>query len=111
MKNKYYLLPLFLVILLTSCGDGDNVDDKVETKDISRDGSIETIVTTEHLSNTEDVLVTTHRIWKNNILVKETLYRDTIPSLGESMKEVKDEKGNTKEALLKKDYEFYITVK
>ncbi len=111
MKNKYFLLSLFLTALLVSCGDGDSVDDKVETKDISRDGAIETIVTTEHLSNAEDVLVTTHRIWKDNTLVKETLYRDTIPSLGETTKEIKDEKGNTKEALLKKDYEFYITVK
>lgn len=111
MKNSLYFMACTLLLSLTACGDGDNVDDKVQTKDISRDGAIETVVTTEHLSDSTDLLVTTHKIWKNNAVIKETRYTDTLPALGMITGEVKDEKGNTQTAQLKKDYEFYITVK
>jgi predicted nucleic acid-binding protein len=111
MKNALYFVACALLLSLTACGDKENVDDKVQTKDISRDGAIETVVTTEHLSDSTDLLVTTHKIWKNNAVVKETRYVDTLPTLGTMTGEVKDEKGNKQTAQLKKDYEFYITVK
>ena len=100
------------MLTLVACGNKDNSnDDKVQTKDISRDGAIETVVTTEHLNDSTDLLVTSHKIWKNNTMIKETSHTDTLPSLGTMQSEVKDEKGEEKSAILKKDYEFYITVK
>lgn len=101
-----------MVFFVAACENNEkNVDDKVQTKDISHDAAIETVVTTEHFNDSLDVLVTTHKIWKNNVLVKETRYTDTLPALGTVQSEVKDENGNMKNTVLKKDYEFYITVK
>ena len=112
MKYSTILFVFSMMLTLVACGDGEkNIDDKVQTKDISRDGAIETIVTTEHLTDSIDLLVTTHKIWKNNLMIKETSHTDTLPSLGTMQSEVKDEKGEVKNAILKKDYEFYITVK
>ncbi|MDZ7880450.1 MAG: hypothetical protein U5L45_22425 [Saprospiraceae bacterium] len=38
MKNALYFVPCVLLLSLTACGVEKNVDDKVQTKDISRDG-------------------------------------------------------------------------
>lgn len=112
MKYFTVLCVFSMFFFAIACkNDEKNVDDKVQTKDISRDAAIETVVTTEHFNDSLDVLVTTHKIWKSNVMVKETRYTDTLPALGTMQTEVKDENGNMKNAMLKKDYEFYITVK
>ena len=112
MKYSTILFVFSVMLTLVACGNEDNSnDDKVQTKDISRDGAIETVVTTEHLNDSTDLLVTSHKIWKNNLMIKETSHTDTLPSLGTMQSEVKDEKSEVKNATLKKDYEFYITVK
>ncbi len=112
MKYSTILFVFSVMLTLVACNKEEkNNDDKVQTKDISRDGAIETVVTTEHLNDSTDLLVTTHKIWKSNTMIKEIRYADTLPSLGTMQSEVKDEKGEVKNAILKKDYEFYITVK
>lgn len=111
MKYIYKLTALALLLTQIACGGSDNNDDKVQTKDISRDGAIETVVSTTHLTDTTDLMTTTHKIWKNSLLVKEVSYSDTLPALGTMNSDVKDESGNEKNVTLKKDYEFYITVK
>ena len=117
MKN-YLLFTCFLsTFLLISCGDNEDKPtaadtDKVETKDISRDGAIETLLTTTHLDETRDILTTTHQIWKNNVLVNTISHNDTLPSLGVSTNlKAADERGEATTASGNKDYEFYITVK
>ena len=83
MKYSTILFVFSVMLTLVACGDSEkNNDDKVQTKDISRDGAIETVVTTEHLNDSTDLLVTTHKIWKNNLMIKETRHADTLPSLG-----------------------------
>ena len=108
-------LSIFLVFsatLLGSCGDGSvENDDKVETKDISHNGSIETQLTTEHLPDNRDVLVTTHKVWSNGVLASEVRHTDTIPALGNGNVQAADVQGNATTATGQKDYEFYITVK
>jgi hypothetical protein len=97
-----------LVLLpFMACGNKEESDDRVQTKDISKDGAIETMVSTEHLNDTFDIMITTHKIWKNNVQIKEVAYRDTLPALGKTSME--NTEGESK--VVNKDYEFYITVK
>ncbi len=98
MKLNIFTLIFLTWLSFTACGDGEEAaNDKVETKDISRDGAIETIVTTENLGDTAVLLITSHKIWRQNVVIKEVRKVDTLPSLNTLTE--------------KKDYEFYITVK
>ncbi len=108
MKQFFFIL--LLSTSLVSCDDNTN-EDKVETKDISRNGAIESQVTTQHLPDNRDVLITTHKVWKNGVMEREIVHTDTIPSLGTGVLEAADASGNTTQAAGTKDYEFYITVK
>ncbi|KXH83203.1 hypothetical protein AU378_12335 [Chryseobacterium kwangjuense] len=80
-----------------------------EVQDVDKTGSIETVLSVEHL-DTADVLVTKHRIWKDKKLFKEIIKKDTIPSLGDTLVGGEDNDGYDHIAKTKKDYEFFITV-
>jgi hypothetical protein len=114
MKNRFLFLFLFSSLFMASC-DSDETNttdsDKVETKDITRDGSIETLLTTIHLDDSRDVLTTTHKVWKAGVLINTIMHNDTLPALGIGEQKAADEKGEATTATGKKDYEFYITVK
>jgi hypothetical protein len=106
-----YLFILLISTCLTSCDDPNKPsasenEDKVQTV-VNKDGAIETELTTEHLGNGFDLIVTKHRIWNNNLLSKEVIYKDTVRALGKMSSQSNE--GNT--AVVDKDYEFYITVK
>jgi hypothetical protein len=102
MKLFFYMLGL--VLFISSCSKGEQ-DDKV--KEISKEGAIETSFTTQHVNDSLDVLVSLHKVWKNNVLIKTIEKYDTVPSLGMvNMKNEKDVEQN-----VKKDYEIYITIK
>jgi hypothetical protein len=106
MDKKYLYVFFFVIALfLSSCGN----DDKV--KDITRDGAIETIMNVEHISDNKDVIRTTHKIWVKSVLVKTAVHTDTIPSLGIMKTETAITEEVNKQIDVKKDYEFYITVK
>ena len=113
MTRFLTIASLFTVVLFAACGENDEPanDDKVETKDISHDGSIETLLATEHLDSLRDVLITTHKIWKNGVVAAETRHVDTLPALGVTAQQAADANGNATTAVGRKDYEFYITVK
>ena len=103
-KKTIYLLFATLLLLASSCDE-----DKVQ--DLNKDGAIETVMNVEHFSDKLDVVKTTHKIWVKNVLVKTCIHTDTIPSLGISKEQAENNNGETKDIVLKKDYEFYITVK
>jgi len=105
--NKSILHVVFAVSTLAflACNNEDKV------KNVSTNGSIETSITVDHLSDSLDVLISTNLVWIHNTLVKTIVHADTIPSLGVVMEEAENENGETKNVVLKKDYELYITVK
>lgn len=105
-KKLSHIIFLLLAILISSCNE-----EKDKVKEISKDGSIETIMNVEHLANNQDVIRTTHKIWVKNMLVKTAIHTDTIPSLGTTKEEMTISNDVTKQVSAKKDYEFYITVK
>ena len=97
---------LLLALLIFSCNE-----EKDKVKEIAKDGSIETIMNVEHLANNLDLIRTTHKIWVKNVLVKTAVHTDTIPSLGIIQEQMAISNDVTKQVAMKKDYEFYITVK
>jgi hypothetical protein len=108
MNNLLKTMSCLALLAFTACGEEKKGnDDRVQTQDISKDGAIETVVSTEHLNDTFDIMTTTHKIWKNNAIVKEVIYLDTLPALGKTSLE--NTEGESK--VVNKDYEFYITVK
>lgn len=99
-----------LMILLASvfsCNEKEYKEDEVSS--IDKKASIETELSVQHI-DTADVLVTTHKIWKDKKLIKEIVKRDTIASLGDTLMETEDKDGALHKVSTKKDYEFYITV-
>ncbi|PKF75289.1 hypothetical protein ACL0VS_09895 [Chryseobacterium sp. PMSZPI] len=105
-KFKFYFL-LTGVLMLTACTEKEGNEDEVNSVD--KNASIETELSVEHLDST-DVLITKHKVWKKKTLVKELIKRDTIPSLGDTVKTIEDGEGYVRTDKTKKDYEFYITV-
>lgn len=113
MQNK--MKPILLVILaaalsmlLFSCESKENDD---ITRDVNKDGSVETSVHVEHLDSLHDILITHHRVWAKNLEVKTLEYRDTLPALGMGYEDAENKNGDTQPVRLKKDYEIFITVK
>lgn len=100
---------LFLVgsFALIACSNNESKEDEVSN--VNKKAAIETELSVQHLDS-KDILITKHKIWKNDILFKEIVKRDTIPSLGDTIQTVEDEEGNSHVAHTKKDYEFFITV-
>lgn len=99
---------LFLIIVLALCSCKNNED---TVKEVPHDGSVETMITVQHIANSDlDVIVTTNRVWYKNT-EKQFIHQDTIPSLGTIKSEVENEDGNTATVTLPKEYEIYITVK
>lgn len=107
MKNILLLLAVSLsVIALQGCDNNEDV-----TKEVLKDGSIESSLSVVHLTDKLDVLTTTHKVWANGKISKLIVHKDTISSLGMMKTEVETSEGNTSTVPVKKDYEFYITVK
>ncbi|MBB4806790.1 hypothetical protein HNP38_002086 [Chryseobacterium defluvii] len=106
-KIKLGFLLLTGMIALMACSKKKPAEDTVGSVD--KKASIETELSVQHM-DTADVLITKHKIWKNNKLFKEIIKRDTIPSLEDTMMVVGDKDGYEHTAKVKKDYEFFITV-
>lgn len=80
-----------------------------EVNSVDRKASIETQLSVRH-DSASDILITKHKIWKNEQLAKEITTYDTIPSLGDTIIEAAHISGGSATGKAKKDYEFYITV-
>lgn len=106
MSNHKFLAVLS-VLILVSCGGNENPEDQVNQVD--KNGSVETVLSVQH-SDSSDILVTKHRIWKNHRLLREIVKKDTIPALGDTVEVVEDGNGSFQQANIKKEYQFFITV-
>lgn len=110
MKKFLLVLGLFSVAAFASCEDvKEQNDDVVQIP--PHDGSIIINTTVTHLDSTRDLLIMSREVWVKDHTVLDKLIKDTIPSLGTTKQEGEDSDGNTKSVVVKKDYEFYITVK
>ncbi|MEI8074049.1 MAG: hypothetical protein WCH78_04805 [Bacteroidota bacterium] len=112
----YTMKPIVLAILggaallyLISCQDPQPNEDVTNT--VNKSGAIESAVKVEHLDSLHDILVTSHAVWAHDSLIKNIVYRDTLPSLGIHNTYAENQDGDTKAISVKKDYEIYITVK
>ncbi len=106
--RKIQITFLFLGLMsVIACNENEVKSDEVNSVD--KKSSIETQLSVQHI-DTIDILITKHKIWKNNKLFKEIIKRDTIPSLGDTLQVVEDANGEEHNTKVKKDYEFYITV-
>ena len=101
------ILPLILISFLFASCEQKNEDIVAEP---NKDGSIETVVSVKH-DKDFDILTTTHKIWVKNQLDKTIINVDTLKSLGMTTVEGEDPDGYAEKVQVKKDYEFYITVK
>lgn len=102
------ILGVAALLLLFSCEDKQNDD---ITQSVNKNGSIETAVQVEHIDSLRDVLITTHKIWAENQLIKTVFYRDTLPALGTTLATAENADGDRKNVAVKKEYEIFITVK
>ena len=107
LNSKSKLLIVLLAISLFAC----NNENEDLTNAVNKSGSVETAVHVTHLDSLRDELITTHKVWVKNNVFKTVEYRDTLPALGTENTVGENEDGDTKNVLVKKDYEIYITVK
>lgn len=107
MRKFKFCLLIFGLMTAVACEETEEKEDEVQNVD--KKASVETELSVQHI-DTADVLITKHKIWKDNKLFKEIIKRDTIPPLGDSLQMVEDANGNEHNTKVKKDYEFYITV-
>lgn len=98
---------LLLVLAFSSCEEERN-EDVVQQPD--KDGSIETILSVTH-ADSVDILTTTHKVWVKGNLSKTIVKTDTLSALGMINVTAEDKDGHTETKSVKKDYEFFITVK
>ncbi len=106
--TKKFLLVFSLMAALAGCDEEAPPEDVV--KEPSKEASVETQVATSH-GEGFDLVTTTQKIWLQNNIVKTFTHTDTIPSLGRERREIEDENGNTKDTMVAKEYEIYLTAK
>ena len=97
-----------LILLLSACDDNKNED---QAKEVDKKGSIEVSLSTKHLDSLRDLLTTHYTVWRKGVRLREFDKKDTVPSLGTLNTEGENDNGDTKVVTVKKDYEFFVTVK
>ncbi|MDB4927064.1 hypothetical protein [Mucilaginibacter sp.] len=94
------------VLLLSAC---DNNEDQAKTVD--KNGSVEIALSTRHLDSLKDELTTHYTVWRKGAIVREFNKHDTVPGLETFKTEGENDNGDTQNVKVKKDYEFFVTVK
>ena len=105
MKSLLYAA-FALCVFFASCDDDDSKAKEVDTR-----GSVAVTLSTQHIDSLRDLMTTHYVVWKQGLKVKEYDVKDTIPTLGVATTEGEDDNGNTKDMVVPKDYDFFITVK
>ncbi len=106
MKKRIVYLLIFSALGACSSGNEDKVNE------IIKDGSIEEIISINHIDNgSYDVLTTVSNVYNHGSVSYSYVHHDTLPSLGMVKEEGEDGDGNVQTIEVPKDYELYITVK
>ena len=105
---KLYLPIVFALILLISACDDNNED---QSKTVDKTGSVEVSLSTKHIDSLKDELITHYTVWRKGSIVREFTKRDTVPGLETFKTEGENDNGDTQDVKVKKDYEFFVTVK
>ena len=95
-----------LAISLLACNE--EPDDKVRTVD--KNGSVETKIHVNHLTDSLDVMKTENIFWVKNQEVKRVVRLDTIPSLGYIQEKGENSAGEDTTVTVRKNYQIFITV-
>ena len=95
-----------LILFISACTDNDD-----QAKTVDKNGSIEVALSTAHIDSLKDLVTTHYTVWRYGKKVSEFNKRDTVPALGSLYTEGENDNGDTKNIKVKKDYEFYVTVK
>jgi hypothetical protein len=102
----FYVPFIVMLITLTSCTENED-----QTKEVDKTGSVEVTLHTAHLDSLKDLLTTHYIIWNKGVKMREYDVKDTVPALGNTLIEGESDNGDTREASVRRDYEFYVTVK
>jgi hypothetical protein len=102
-----FLLGFAFILLFCACNN-ENSD---QVKQVDKNGSIEVSLSTAHIDSAKDLLTTHYTVWRKGVKVREFDKKDTVPSLGQFTTEGENDNGDTKDVNVKKDYEFFVTVK
>jgi len=105
-----FLSALLIIIYLANLPDTSAADEDQGTV-VDHDGSVETAISVQHADSAHDVVLTSHKVWIRNNEYTTIVYRDTIPTLDSMVTTVENDRGDSKIARLKKDYQIFITVK
>lgn len=106
MKKQLFTVMAIAAIVFTSCEPQN--EDIVKTP--STDGSVEVQISTAS-TDKYDLLTIEKIVWVKGKIQKTHKSVDTIPSLGNTKEIGENEQGETKELVVPKKYELYITVK
>jgi hypothetical protein len=104
---KYILAGALLLGALASCSD-ENED---LTKEVNRNGSVESSIEVSDLDPAHRLLTTRHKVWVHDSVYRTIVYTDTLPALGLERTVAENEDGDEKDVTVNKDYEIFITVK
>ncbi len=97
-----------MVFILITIQCNSEEEQEQPLSNVDKSGSVETVISSKNVKDAV-ILTTKHSIWKDNKKVKDVIYNDTIPQLGDTMIEVESNSGGTK-IKQKKDYKHFITV-
>ncbi len=121
MENsiKKYFKTVFLILsvvlsplFLSSCDDNSEDEEREDrVKTVEKDGSVEVVFNSRKLDETRDIIETKKTFWVKNAKIKEKIELDTVPSLGKIKAEGTDSLGKPLTGEVKKEYEFYVTIK
>ncbi len=113
LKTVFLILSVTIFpIFLSSCDDKTEDEDREDrVKTVEKDGSVEVVFNSKKLDDAHDIIETKKTFWAKNVKVKEKIEIDTVPSLGKIKAEGTDSTGKPLTGEVRKEYEFYVTIK
>ena len=107
-KTNKLFYALAIVLAMVSCSSSNTNEDKVRSLD--KDGSLETIMSVDHLNDSLDILKIHTHVWVKGELHKTNLKIDTIPALGMTRDTVRTNDDQDSIVDLKKKYQVFFTM-